>query len=97
MLARTRSSDPSIFSDVCAGALKLLIAVLHRGRGPLQRHPALGSGDVVRPDVHTRLPILQPRGLALVTVLQGVPVLLLQARSGNPLPAPRSRPKEVSQ
>ena len=28
-------------------------------------------------------------GRALVTVLQGVPVLLLQARSGNPLPSPR--------
>ena len=36
----------------------------------------------------TRLPILQPRGLALVTGLQGVPVLLLQARFGNPLPVP---------
>ena len=67
--------------DLFAVALKLLVATLYRlrGRGPLQHHPALGSGDVMRPDVHTRLPILQPRGLVLVTVLQGVPVLLLQA------------------
>ena len=57
--------------DIFTVALKLLVAVLYRlrGRGPLQLHPALGSGDVVRADVHPRHLVLQPLGRALVTAL----------------------------
>ena len=55
----------------------ILLGISHSGvenaLGPLQIYPTLGPGDVVRPDVHARLPMLQPRGLALVTSLHGRP------------------------
>ena len=65
-----------------------------RGRWPLQNSWTRARSLAIRyagHDVHTRLPMLQPRRLAVVTGLQGVPVLLLQARSCNPLldPCPR--------
>ena len=76
LYSRQRALDPTDPVAICR---------VPRLRNPVQVLAAHGPRYVVRPDMHPRLTILQPRHFAFVSVFRCFEVLRFKTRFVNPL------------